>query len=66
MSNRLRQRHNTANELQIEQSMEQVIEDALATSPSAEDLAQVPCTCKSRIRTILKKLTLLLLKKVLG
>jgi hypothetical protein len=46
--------------------MEQVIEEAIATSPSAEDLAQVPKTCKSRIRTILKKLTLLLLKKVLG
>jgi hypothetical protein len=65
MPRRARPRRSTADELEVEQTMEEVIESALANSPSAEDLASVPKTCKSRLRLIFKKLVLALLKKVL-
>jgi hypothetical protein len=63
---RKRMRRSTADELEVEQTMEQVIESALGNSPSAEDLASVKKSCASRIRLLLKKLVLFLLKRVLG
>jgi hypothetical protein len=60
-----RPRRSTADELEVEQAMEAVVESALATSPSAEDLAQIRATCRSKVRLFLKKVVLLLLKKVL-
>jgi hypothetical protein len=60
-----RPRRSTVEEIETEHQMAEVIERAVETTPSMEDLAQLKKTCWSRIRLLFKKFVLLLLKTAL-